>query len=465
MNLLEFLGVNRSQDAAPVVSAPEPTQSSDGLTSFAMGMMGDKLSAYACGGMDRKFIADQSLSVSYSSNWLASAIIDIPVQDAMSKAPTWGGEDSKNQTKEVNDYLDKTGFFAAHMRGRQMGRLYGGAIGVVVTKNDDKPGALALPLDPKKVEKDGFVRLLIAVKPDVSPSARTVQDMRARDYGMPESYVVSRFDGVRAFQPTTVHHSRVFRYGGVATSPDKWDLNGGWDDSALERVWDAMAAKNGTSRNMASMTFEATVDILEVPNLNEQFQTRGGEERLQKRMSLANMLKGNMRMLLIGSGEKYTRNAYTFSGLKDVWESVASDASGAADIPMTRLFKRTPSGLQNTGHSDMAQYYERIERDQKLYDRPAYEFYMPIIMRSVYGFEPEWTLSFPPMGGVSPKERAEIDKANAQRDEIYAQMGLPEETIFLQLKNTGVYPDLTDDALSAADNPPPSDDDEKALEV
>jgi len=36
-------------------------------------------------------------------------------------------------------------------------------------------------------------------------------------------------------------------------------------------------------------------------------------------------------------------------------------ASGAADIPMTRLLGQSPAGMNATGDGDMRNYYDRIE--------------------------------------------------------------------------------------------------------
>ena len=53
-------------------------------------------------------------------------------------------------------------------------------------------------------------------------------------------------------------------------------------------------------------------------------------------------------------------HSYSFTGLSDIYESFMMDMAGAAEIPATKLFGRSPQGFNSTGESDLRNYYDMI---------------------------------------------------------------------------------------------------------
>ena len=62
------------------------------------------------------------------------------------------------------------------------------------------------------------------------------------------------------------------------------------------------------------------------------------------------------------------------------------DIAGACEIPASRLFGRSPSGLNATGESDLKMYYEKIGQLQENYLRPALEKLLPVMEISAFGY-------------------------------------------------------------------------------
>ena len=56
---------------------------------------------------------------------------------------------------------------------------------------------------------------------------------------------------------------------------------------------------------------------------------------------------------------------YSFDGIKDMHEAFMTEVAGAAEIPVTKLFGRSPDGMNATGEADMRNYYERIASLQR----------------------------------------------------------------------------------------------------
>ena len=79
---------------------------------------------------------------------------------------------------------------------------------------------------------------------------------------------------------------------------------------------------------------------------------------------------------------KIRRYSYSFTGLSDIYDQFMLDMSGAAEIPATKLFGRSPQGLYATGESDLKNYYEMIAQMQERILRPALEKLLPVMALS-----------------------------------------------------------------------------------
>jgi hypothetical protein len=199
------------------------------------------------------------------------------------------------------------------------------------------------------------------------------------------------------------------------------------------------------------------VDIITSPQLAAMLASPEGEQKLIKRFGLAAMMKSMNHMLMLdggkgtadSKGEEYQQKTTQFTGLKDVVEKFMINVCGAADIPMTRLFGQSPAGLTATGESDIRNYYDRISADQEKKIRPGMEKLLEIVIRSTLGRMPDdVALTFKPLWQMSDKEKAEIEKLRAERDQIYLLQGaIFEHTVTARLVELKTY----GNALTAAD--------------
>ena len=85
-----------------------------------------------------------------------------------------------------------------------------------------------------------------------------------------------------------------------------------------------------------------------------------GEAVLTKRFQVAALLKSFNRMLLLDGTESYEKKQNSFANLDKVIQQFMIDVSGAADIPMTRLFGTSATGMNATGDNDVRNYYDMV---------------------------------------------------------------------------------------------------------
>ena len=115
------------------------------------------------------------------------------------------------------------------------------------------------------------------------------------------------------------------------------------------------------------------------------------------------------------------------------------DIAGAAEIPATKLFGRSPQGFQSTGESDMRNYYEMIAGLQERHLRPALERLLPVMAISCWGFLPEdLDFIFNPLATETPEQRADlVDKLSASVIEAYRAGLITRESAVEELKARG----------------------------
>ncbi len=222
----------------------------------------------------------------------------------------------------------------------------------------------------------------------------------------------------------------------------------------LQPALDAIRDYDFTKAGIASMVKDANVDIMGVDGLYDMLSTADGEAQLTKRFTSAATLKSFNGMLLTDKErEQWQQKTIAFAGVNDVLDKFMSDVAGAADVPITRLFGRSPGGLNATGDSDSTNYENHVAAKQRTHLRPPLKVLFEVLARSTLGRLPEnFDFTFRPLSQMSSTERATIQKTNADRDKIYVDLGvLTEGAIARQLKDDNVYSTLEEEDVEMAE--------------
>lgn len=342
----------------------------------------------------------------YRSNWVVQNVVQIIPDDMLREWYTITGitpEDAlaitrvERGTQIRNRIAD----------GLRWGRLYGGAGGIILIRGQED--RMDTPLELDEILPGTFTGLYVFDRwSGITPGMNLVEDMSDPDFGLPEYYEVVSSDMNFSAK---IHHSRIVRFIGrelpyVEKVAEMW-----WGESEVEALYQDVVKHDNVAYNMAALTFHANVDTMEVDNLDQLFGlgSREQQTRFWNLMQAQSVVKSNFGTRLVNKGDNMTSTQYTFAGLKDVYDAMALELSGASRIPMTKLFGRSPSGLNATGQGDLQNYYDYIDtlRESKL--RPVLERIMPIMCMSAFGAVPEGLdIVFPPIWSPSAKETAEI---------------------------------------------------------
>lgn len=393
----------------------------------------------------------QKLTSLYRDNWIVQNVVATIPNDIIRK---W----YEIKSAVSPDYLDALKQLERRTQVRQKltsamywGRLYGGAVAVMLIKGHDD---MSQPLDLETILPGTFQGLLVLDRwSGVYPDAELVDDASDPDFGLPAYYTIRDEQTFIA----KVHHSRVIRFIGRELPWLEQIAETYWGESEIESVYNDVVRRDNVAANMAALTFRANISYMETDGLDQLLGSANTEmqRRFWNVMAAQSIMESNFGTRVINKGDAIHNHQYTFAGLSDVYDRVMMDVAGAARTPVTKLFGRSPAGMNATGESDMRNYYDYIDGLRETMFRAVLEKLLPVMCMSAWGQIPDdFDITFPPMQTPESKDVAEIarNKSGAilaayQNDLIDAATALQE----LQglSEETGMFDKITDEQIEA----------------
>lgn len=406
---------------------------------------------YSLQRMSRDF---NTLNALYRESWIVRRIIDVIPADMLKNWITITSGLDPDVEKRLSLTLRRTQLIDKLKRGMQWGRLYGGALGVMLVKHQGYD--LSQPLQLDWIMPGDFAGLLIFDRWNgVNPSSELIEDISDPDYGFPKYYTVTDPAGGGSVK---IHHSRVIRFTGNTLPFWEEIAEMQWGASVVESIFDELRKRDNVSWNIAQLTFMANIRVLKMQDLGQLLAATDNESQaeLLRTLEAQNMLLNNMGMQVMDAADGLETHQYTFGGLSDCYQQFIMDISGAAEIPVTRLFGRSPSGLNATGESDLQNYYDMIAEKQESYLRPILNKVLPPFIISTLGSLPDdFDFEFDPVAEPTDKERADLAKCGTDNVVAAYNAGLiSQRTALKELKQqserTGVWTNITDEDIERA---------------
>ena len=335
------------------------------------------------------------LTAMYRESWLTMRIIDMPSEDM---TRSWYRLSSAVDGEAVHALRRLE---ARHSVKQELtnalrwARLYGGSLALMVIRGEED--RLDRPLEQDLLLPDCFQGLLVLDRAQgIEPSAELVSDLDDPDFGLPEYYTVN----------LETEGYRTVRLPRGETIRENF-----WGASEMEHIRDELLKRSAASANIAQLIFQANITTLKMSDFGELLGTGTEEQRrsLEQAMGLENRFRTSFGIQLLSRDDCLENHAYSFAGLSEIYEQFMMDMAGAAEIPATRLFGRSPQGMNATGESDLKNYYDMIASLQERLLRPALEKLLPVMAISCWGSVPDsLEFVFEPVMTSSPAERAEL---------------------------------------------------------
>ena len=378
------------------------------------------------------------LTNAYREFWLATRIIDTPAEDMTRAWYSLTGDFTQEELADLRRLEAKHSVKRELTDALRWARLYGGSLALMVIRGEENE--LDQPLRLDALPPDCFRGLLVLDRAQgISPSLELVSDLDDPDYGLPEYYDVSVDSGEAS--SVRIHHSRVLRFVGRELPRDETVAESYWGASELEHLWDELQKRSATSANIAQLVFQANITTLKMSNFGDRVAmgTDSARNAVRNMIAEENRFRTSFGLQLLSKDDSLENHSYSFSGLSDIYEAFMMDIAGAAEIPATKLFGRSPQGFQSTGESDLRNYYEMVAGLQERHLRPALERLLPVMAISCFGFLPDdLDFIFNPLATETPEKVAElVDRMSAPVIEAYKAGMISRESAVEELRAIG----------------------------
>lgn len=349
-----------------------------------------------------------SLDAAFQSNWLARQIVEVPAEDMTREWREIKSADA-DAIRAVEDRL-----MLPCMANEALcwSRLYGGS-GILMLTDQD----LTKPLNLNAVKSGSLRRLMVFDRWDMQAMTLNTWDPLAPNYLLPEFYVLRG-------GKQEIHWTHFARFMGARLPLRQMAWTQGWGDSELRKclddIMDMVASKDG----IAELMQEANVDVIKRDDLSNELAS-GEDAHIIDRYATFSRMKSVVQLALLDGTEQYDRKTLNLGGVAPIIELFMTWISGAADIPVTRLFGTSAKGLNATGEGDLKNYYNSIRAKQLSQLDPAMRQIDEVLVRSALGhFPDDFNYRWNPLQQLSDEEIARAAKMRADTDQIYHDMGV-----------------------------------------
>lgn len=397
------------------------------------------------------------LEAMYRSSWVVGQVVDVVAEDMTREGVTLQGFDDPQHGEVINDALDALQIWDKLSDTIKWGRLYGGALAVMLIDGQN----VSTPLNVKTIGKDQFKGLMVLDRWMVQPTLEDLVTEYGPDYGKPKYYDV--FQDAAGLCGQRIHYSRVIRIDGVNLPYWQAMTENLWGQSVIERLEDRLTVFDSATMGAGQLVYKAHLRTYKVDGLRDIIATGGRAfEGLVKQINHIRLWQSNEGLTLMDAKDQFETHSYTFSGLDTLLLQFGQQISGATQIPLVRLFGQSPAGLNSTGESDLSNYYDNINQQQERRLRTPLHKLLEIMSLSVLGkplpdsfkfdFTSLWQMSEEQKSNVAEKTTNAILKAEEQ-GVISRHTALKE--LRQASSSTGIFSTITDDDIEDADNDPP----------
>ncbi len=337
-------------------------------------------------------------------------------------------------------------------------RTFGGAAWLVGADDGQDP---SMPLDLDRLRTIHYVA--VVDKRWLSP-VRWFSDPMSPNYGEPSHYQLQR-QGATRVDSRVVHASRIIRWEGAMTNPQRRFANNSWSESELQRCLRPLQKFNGAYEAVGTLMQEASIGVIKIKGLMASM-SQDGDDLMKKRLAVMDESRSVAHALMLDAdGEDFTRTAVSFAGIPDTLDKFILYLAGSSRIPVTRLMGQSPAGLAATGDNDMRMFYDDTDSARVNYLKPNLLRLALMLCACLdgptRGVVPRLDVVFPSMYALTPLEEADVRQKQSVTDTNYinAQVTTPEEIAMSRFRREGYSTETsieldTREAIHEADGSP-----------
>jgi phage-related protein (TIGR01555 family) len=397
------------------------------------------------------------LEAMYRSSWLVGQVVDTVAEDMTRDGITMNSEMSPDDIQELQVAIGEFGIWQDLCATIKWGRLYGGAIAVILIDGAD----YEKPLDIEKVRKDQFKGLIVLDRWMIQPSLGELITDIGKDMGNPMYYEV--LSGVNTFPSAKIHYSRVIRIEGIELPYYQKMFENFWGLSVVERMLDRLIAFDSASEGAAQLLYKLHLRVIKIKGFREALANGGKEEEaVIKQFKYIRLMQSNEGLTLLDADDEFQTHQFGgLRGMADMLDTFGQQISGSTNIPLVRLFGQSPAGFSN-GETDLRNYYDLVRKLQENQLREGLHKLLAVIAKSRLNkhLPDDFTFTFNALWQISEMEKSQIASQDAQtQTTLYGGGLITKVTALKEIRQqsavTGRGTNITDDDIKDAENEPP----------
>lgn len=360
------------------------------------------------------FLDDKTLSHMWLGDGLGKKIVSAPADDMTKNWITVSDDPDEKIMNELKRLKAKP---IINLALKWM-RLYRGSI---VAMGIDDGGELDQPVSLNSIKGISWMKTYSAARMPIG-SVEFDDDEKSPTFGDVKIFKVQKRNG-GSFK---IHSSRCLVFKGEP-APDSTGIglkqeNLYWGISTLQSIWTQMSNYGGSNQAIINLLYEAVIGKYKMSNL-AQLLSEEAYDKIFNRMNAIDQCKSIINAVMLGEGEDYIRDSLSFVGIPDIKQGYMMDLSGAAEIPVSRLFGRSAAGMNATGEGDREDYIDMITSKQGTQLEPPLQYlvnliamYLKIKGNPMVEFNPVWI--------PTHQELIEMRNKQAETDSIYIDNGV-----------------------------------------
>jgi phage-related protein (TIGR01555 family) len=359
----------------------------------------------------------------YYGNGLLQSLIKIPAEDATREFINI--ETNLDETKNINRLIEKR---LQELKVRQklkelvkLSRTYNEGAVLYFGFIADLPqyeDILKDEIDIKQIRKLDFINI---VKPPYFSYVLSNNNPLKKKYDEPSAFYI---------QGQEIDESRL-----------EWlcmdfDAEEQAGISTLYSLIDSIKAQDTALWSVNSLMFELAIKVFKSPLVKEM-----NPEKIAEFITKMKATVNTQSAIAVSDDEDFNKKNFQASGLKEAFDFIWECMAGVSQIPKSRIMGNN-QGVITAGQYDILSYYESVSKYQELYLRPILQRIIDIIIYEKEGDiykatrgqseKLDYSFTFNPLWRLGPKEQAEVDKLNAETDNIYYDIGVKSPEMILQ---------------------------------
>jgi phage-related protein (TIGR01555 family) len=294
-------------------------------------------------------------------------------------------------------------------------RLFGGALLYIGAMDGNEPSS---PLNLEGIKSIEYLKV-IDLPNILTYDCVFNEDLKSPNFGKIDLYAV-QISVNNIWQKVYLHSSRCIPFFGRKVPESAKSISDDqkyWGISEVQPIWEYLRDFTSAFGAVSDILLEFIIGKYKFSDLDE-ILSKGNEDRLKTRVKAMDMTKSVLHSVLLGTDEEYTRDSATVTGIADLLDRFMMNLSAVTQYPVTKLFGRSPAGMNATGENDLKNYYDAVRSQQKSNTR--YIQNLINMVASMNNLKGEYPWIWNPLFQLNEEQQANVARIEAETSRTLA---------------------------------------------